>query len=417
MLTIVVRGVMNVARTARYYLDGADDFFPTPGEATEWQGKGAAILGLDGAVDRKILLDLLHGEIPPNESNTFNSMRPKSLRHIAIDVAFHAPKSLSLQALVGGDEIALRAHRWAVTRTLSAAEERAQSTGYRDGSIVPEWTRNLVIAKFLHQTSREKDPHLHTHALVMRMTLCGDSRWRALYNSEILKASRYLNRFYHAELAMELERSGYAVRQGQGGLFELAHVTPPRIAAFSRRSAQIEARLSESGLSRATASGKRRRWVTMKTRKGPARVMKDALVTEWRVKAEKARVEFASKGSPREAAGAVAPESKSARSHPEVVAEGARRGVRFAIAHLTEHQAVIGDREILALAKLRSIGEVTLDDIGRELTGRSRPASSSRKPPSTGCRTSNGPMSPAPGPNGPFTSSGAASILPAPFPS
>jgi hypothetical protein len=45
----------------------------------------------------------------------------------------------------------------------------------------------------------------------------------------------------------------------------------------------------------------------------------------------------------------------------------ARRSVRFAVAHLTERQAVVSERELLDVALKHAVGRATLRDVEREV--------------------------------------------------
>src|SRR5690606_38393066 len=131
--------------------------------------------------------------------------RKETKDRIGIDLTFAATKSVSLQALVAGDAEIINAKDKAVERALALAEARAQARHKIDGKTRIETTGNLVIGKFRHETSRERDPQLHTHAVILNMTKRSDGQWRALKNDEIIKATKYLGAVYRAELAHELQ--------------------------------------------------------------------------------------------------------------------------------------------------------------------------------------------------------------------
>jgi conjugative relaxase-like TrwC/TraI family protein len=117
----------DVSRAASYYEDGADDYYAQEGEASEWQGKGAAALGLSGSVDPERFRELLAGRVNGDGVASRASTRQDASSRIGIDLTFSAPKSVSLQALVGRDPAIILAHDVAVERAISAAEERAQA--------------------------------------------------------------------------------------------------------------------------------------------------------------------------------------------------------------------------------------------------------------------------------------------------
>jgi conjugative relaxase-like TrwC/TraI family protein len=353
----------DVARAASYYEDGADDYYASEGEASAWQGRGAELLGLEGAVDSARFRELLAGHVDASESSSRVSTRQDAQSRIGIDLTFSAPKSVSLQALVGGDRRIVEAHDRAVSRAIAAAEERAQARKKVRGQSHVEDTRNLVVAKFRHETSREKDPQLHTHALVLNLTRRGDGAWRALRNDEIVKSTKYLGALYRAELAAELQRLGYSLRYERGGMFELAHMKRGQLAAFSQRAAQIERRLAAEGLSTETATAAQKQRVKLATRPRKVPTDRAALFAEWRERARDIEIDFTRRD------GLLAGGRGEANLAPSAVAaaEGARRSVRFAIAHLTERQAIVSEPELYDVALKHAVGSATLADTRREL--------------------------------------------------
>jgi conjugative relaxase-like TrwC/TraI family protein len=152
------------------------------------------MLGLSGPVERARLRELLAGRVAVENDALRSTTRHDAQNRIGIDLTFSAPKSVSLQALVGGDARIIEAHDRAVARAVEVAEERAQARKKVAGQSHVEDTKNLVVAKFRHETSREQDPQLHTHALVLNLTRRSDGEWRALRNDEIVKATATLVR-------------------------------------------------------------------------------------------------------------------------------------------------------------------------------------------------------------------------------
>jgi conjugative relaxase-like TrwC/TraI family protein len=56
----------------------------------------------------------------------------------------------------------------------------------QDGANADRTTGNLAIAIYHHDTSRELDPQLHTHAVATNLTYDGtEGRWKALQASGI----------------------------------------------------------------------------------------------------------------------------------------------------------------------------------------------------------------------------------------
>jgi conjugative relaxase-like TrwC/TraI family protein len=73
-------------------------------------------------------------------------------------------------------------------------------------------TGNIVCAIFRHDTSRALDPHLHSHCIVFNATYDPvEHRWKALQNSEMLRARKYVENVYYHELARDLKQWGYEI--------------------------------------------------------------------------------------------------------------------------------------------------------------------------------------------------------------
>lgn len=367
MLSHKVLTRQDVGRAASYYEDGADDYYAKDGEASEWQGKGAEALGLKGEIDSARFRELLAGQIGPGVSISRAATREDSNVRIGIDLTFSAPKSVSLQALVNGDAEIIKAHDRAVAKALEVAETLAQARQKENGKTRIETTGNLVIGKFRHETSRERDPQLHTHALVMNLTQRSDGQWRALKNDEIVKATKYLGSVYRAELAKDLQGMGYNLRNERGGTFELAHISREQLAHFSGRSVQIEEKLSEKGLDRDSATTAQKQQATMQTRGKKQATDRETLHREWQATAKDVQIDFAG----RNWAGQGAERNYSARSEAiqQLPAdEAAKRAVRYAVNHLTERQAVMESRELIDTAMKHSMGGALLADIQKEIT-------------------------------------------------
>src|SRR5581483_6253512 len=211
------------AGRASHYFSAQDDYYSKEG-AGMWLGAGAERLGLRGAVDAAQFRSLLEGKLPGGRSipETFKDSRAAK-RH-GWDFTFSAPKSVSMQALVAGDQAVIEAHNKAVREAFALMQAHAAARRKSKGTSHRETTANLVAAAFQHELSRAKDPQLHTHVVVMNITERSDGQWRALANEEIFKRTKLLGAAYRASLARELQRLGYEIRlTDKEGAFELAH--------------------------------------------------------------------------------------------------------------------------------------------------------------------------------------------------
>ena len=139
--------------------------------------------------------------------------------HPGRDVTMSAPKSVSLVAMIGGDERIVEAHDRAVRTTLGWVEKNAVLTRMQDGTTgatVHAGGQKTVVATVRHDTSRSLDPQLHTHCVIANMVQGADGHWRTMVND----GQKAISAIYRAELAEGLGRLGYKV--------ERTHVTRRR---------------------------------------------------------------------------------------------------------------------------------------------------------------------------------------------
>ena len=180
-------------------------------DASAWAGRGAEALGLEGPVDPDAFRRVLEGEVPGGRR--LGRMEPDgSVKHRpGRDVTLSAPKSVSLMAMVGGDERIVAAHDKAVTATLGWIERNAIETRLRDkatGAMVRAGGQKMVAATFRHDTSRNLDPQLHTHAVIANMVQGGDGKWRTMVDDGLFHGKMAIGAIYRAELAQGLGELG-----------------------------------------------------------------------------------------------------------------------------------------------------------------------------------------------------------------
>ena len=125
------------------------------------------------------------------------------------DATFSAPKSVSLTALVGGDERVREAHRESVRVALREVERYTQA---RIGNVhAPETTGKFIAATFEHDTARPVDgyaaPQLHTHAVIFNVTERENGQTRALQPYEMFVSQRYATAVYRSDVGPALWKS------------------------------------------------------------------------------------------------------------------------------------------------------------------------------------------------------------------
>jgi conjugative relaxase-like TrwC/TraI family protein len=133
----------------------------------EWQGRLAERMGLVGAVGPEDFARLSEGRHPQTDEQMVrhreaqeyanaDGTTTKAVEHRAgWDATFSAPKSVSLTALVSGDERVREAHRAAVTAALTELERYTQAR--ISGNNVAETTGKFIAAEFEHDKARPVD--------------------------------------------------------------------------------------------------------------------------------------------------------------------------------------------------------------------------------------------------------------------
>ncbi|MEM8714326.1 MAG: MobF family relaxase, partial [Cyanobacteria bacterium P01_G01_bin.4] len=134
-----------------------------------------------------------------------------------------------------------KAHYRAVAKAIDYIEKHHAITRVRQrGNRIKVNTGNLVVAKFNHDTSRQLDPQLHTHCLVLNMTQTSGGKWYSLSNDAIHKNKQLLGTIYQNELARGAMELGYQIHRNGNGTFEIAGFKQEHLDYFSKRRKEIE---------------------------------------------------------------------------------------------------------------------------------------------------------------------------------
>ena len=333
---------------------------PAHREASAWMGEGAAALGLSGPVDPGIFTAILEGRVPDGRQLGRRDRDGNIEHRPGRDVTLSAPKSVSLFALIGGDARIVAAHDKAVGRTLAWIEKNAIETRMRDpagGGMIRAGGQKTVVATFRHDTSRNLDPQLHTHCVIANMVQGGDGKWRTMVDDGLYGGKMAIGAIYRTELAQGLSGLGYRIEKTHAdGRFEIAGVPRAVIEAFSTRRAEIEAAMAEHGLGETRDNPHLAARANLMTRASKRDVDRGDLGRAW----ERQATELGF------SAGAVRENVRQAeREHPpadpfanhDTVATNA---ASWAVAHLSERNAVFGHTDLLAAALSREPGAVTI---------------------------------------------------------
>jgi conjugative relaxase-like TrwC/TraI family protein len=343
---------------------------------SEWQGRLAEQWNLTGAVAAEHFARLSEGQHPHVEeqlvrhqvSRTYEGKFGKevtSAEHRAgWDATFSAPKSVSLTALVGGDDRVREAHRESVRAALQELERYTQA---RIGNVhAPETTGKLIAATFEHDTARPVDgyaaPQLHTHAVIFNMTerengLENGKQMRALQPHEMFVSQRYVTAVYRSELALRLGKLGYELERGKHGQPEIKGYTKEYLEASSPRREQIKDHLREQGIDGAAAA----QIAAHHTRDRKELLSPGEVLQRHRELA-------AQYGHQADRVVAQAHQHRQYQMpEPEVQA---KQAVTWARDHVFERSAVQDRRAILETALVRGMGETTYAQVRQEFERR-----------------------------------------------
>ena len=338
---------------------------------SEWQGKLAEQWKLAGAVDSEHFARLSEGQHPHTQdqlvrhqvSRTYEGKFGKevtSAEHRAgWDATFSAPKSVSLTALVGGDERVREAHRESVRTALRELERYAQA---RIGNVhAPETTGRFVAATFEHDTARPVDgyaaPQLHTHAVIFNVSEQANGTTRSLQPHELFVSQRYVTAVYRSELAMRLQMLGYELERGKHGQPEIRGYTKEYLEASSPRREQIKDHLREQGIDGAAAAQ-----IAAHHTRDRKELLSQAEVLR------RHRELAAQHGNQADRVVAHARQHGHERMH-EIKAQ-AQSAMTWARDHIFERSAVQDSRAILETALERGMGETTYGNIQQEFQRR-----------------------------------------------
>ncbi|MBU2845682.1 relaxase domain-containing protein, partial [Acidithiobacillus ferriphilus] len=369
----------HTARDGSEYQTGY--FSENGGAPSQWLGAGAQAQGLDGRVAREDLIDGYLGRAKDasgkvvQETGARGGKKETDERRYAMDLALSAPKSVSLLAIVGGDERLMEAHNLANAVAMAWAEQNMVYARIGKGGADSEFTGNATIASYTHETARTvdgiADPQLHTHNLLMNMTQRADGVWVSARLDFGKNNEKFLvlDSIYKAELARLVRAAGYEIEFTADG-FEIRGISREQVEAFSGRKKQIDDALEEHGLTRETASARQRDNANTATRGKKSQLSDIDQKYEWR---ERAREEGLDLPGLQEKAreSAEKQQERQARSPDQarqpITGEDA---VKSALHHLSERDTLFSETALLDESLKAGLGEVSYQDVQKAIKDR-----------------------------------------------
>jgi conjugative relaxase-like TrwC/TraI family protein len=339
----------------------------------EWQGRLAPSFGISGEVTAQEFARLTEGQHPQTEAQMVRHREAveyknadgktvKAVEHRAAwDATFSASKSVSLTALVGGDDRVREAHSAAVTLALTELEKYTQA---RIGGNHPaETTGKFIAAKFEHDTARPVDgytaPQLHTHAVIFNVTEREDGSTRALQERSFFQSKQFATAVYQSELFYRLRGLGYEIETGKSGAPEIKGYTQEYLDASSLRSQQIKAEMAKKGVSGPRAA----QIAAHSTRDKKQNLTREAVL-------EAHRSVAADYGHQPQTVVAEARERARTQQHNPDRTIRAKEAITYARDSLFEREAVAEERLIFRDALRRGMGETTYAEVRADFEAR-----------------------------------------------
>src|SRR6267154_2110891 len=338
----------------------------------EWHGRLAGQWGLRGEVREEHFQKLSEGQHPMSgeqlvrhqtarEYVNRHGRKVSPMEHRAgWDATFSAPKSVSLTALVGGDDRVREAHRESVGVALDELEQYVQAR--IGGSLPAETTGRWVAAKFEHDSARPVDsyaaPQLHTHVVVFNLTETDDGEAHALQPRELYKTQQYATGVYRSELAHRLKELGYEIERGESSQPEIKGYSKEYLEASSPRRKQIEEHLAKENQRGAGAA----QIAAHQTREGKLELSHEAMQEQHRAMAES----FGNQ--PERVVKATLERREQLKEEPGEIPIG--QALTYSRERNLERDAVAEERELLRDTLKRSMGDATVAEVKAEFEKR-----------------------------------------------
>ncbi len=352
-MVATVTAITSASGTVRYF--EKDGYYaknaPEHRQASFWHGKAARDLGLGRHVKPKVFESILAGHVPGADQRLGRARGGEHQHRPGVDITFSAPKSVSLQALVRGDERVIRAHDEAVRATLDMIERDLLVTRVHNpatGKRERRRAQGMVAGTFRHLASRNLDPQLHTHSVVANMTRGPDGSWRSLDTGRLHSHRLLIGAHYRNELAKRLLDLGYELEETMIGPvqgFEIAGWSKATLDAFSTRRQEIVDHVDAKGWDYNAAAAQAAALATRRRKSEPHR---EVLTGMWRERASEMGIDLTRRRPKR-----VTP--RPAPSALDIVSRVAE--------HLEERQSVIAVRDLVAGALAHAPGRHGLEDI------------------------------------------------------
>jgi len=224
--------------SAGYYTKAAGYYAEQNGQS-KWHGGAKEALELtNGPITTEDLDKLLSGRLPSGQQ-LGRVINDELKRDLGRDLTFTAPKTVSILSAGPDGTPLINAHDRANTKAMAFAEKYLAKTRiYNPATKKQDKTgdQKIIYGSFREDTSRANDPNLHTHNVVVNLTMDANGKFRSLANDELYAHKILLGAIYRSYMARDLQNMGFKLRDaGKYGLFEIEGISKDVIDTFSKR--------------------------------------------------------------------------------------------------------------------------------------------------------------------------------------
>lgn len=312
----------------------------------KWSGRGLATLGLRPGqkVSDQDFKNIIEGR--DLQGNAL--VQGAGDEHRAgWDCTFSAPKSVSAAWAIADADMQSKisaAQQKAVEAAIRALEEKAAFARRGSKGAEPEKLPGLITAHYEHGSSRELDPELHTHTLVMNLAQREDGTWGGIESKNLYDWQHAAGAVYRAELAAQMQELGFKI-EADRDFFKVAGISDELCQSWSKRRAQIESELAKKGIE--PGSAKSSEIASLATRENKIEQNRDELMRRWKSEAKTFGLdaEYVNKL----VAGDIELEGKQLDAELEEEPYPADF-----YDHLTQHKAIIREQDIYKVSAIRA---------------------------------------------------------------
>jgi conjugative relaxase-like TrwC/TraI family protein len=255
--------------------------------AGRWYGAGAVSLGLHGEASVAEFEAMFEGRNPTTGELLG---RPHGRNAVpGFDVVLRPTKSVSILYGLGDPatgRAVLSAHHAGLAEAVAYLDEHLGARRGH-GGVQHVSGQGLLAVGFDHRTSRDGDPLLHTHLVVVNRVQGPDGRWTALDGRDLYRHRLAADAIYRTTYQRTLSRTlGVEwTAADQHGNRELRGMPEALVRSFSKRTGQINAELDRLGADGRERTPRLVKWTVHATRKPKEHERPDTLYDRWRAEA------------------------------------------------------------------------------------------------------------------------------------